>query len=51
MSFIRYIKDCIWFAKRYPLRDGKFFIWLRNVLYVNAQPRYWHGRIISRILR
>ena len=51
MSFINYIKDCIRFAKWYPLRKGDNpKIWLRNVLYCNAQPRYWHGRLISKLL-
>lgn len=51
MSFINYIKDCIEFAKRFPLRNGdNKRIWFRNVLYVNAQPKYWHGWIISKLL-
>ena len=50
MSFIRYIQDCINFAKRFPLGDGNKRIWLRNVLYCNAQPRYWHGRLIMKLL-
>lgn len=52
MSFIKYIKDCIHFAKRYPFKHkGVKKVWLRNILYINAQPRYWHGRLISRILK
>lgn len=51
MSFINYIKDCIRFAKWYPFRKGNNLkIWIRNVLYCNAQPRYWHGRLISKLL-
>lgn len=50
MGVIRYIGDCIKYAKRYPLKDGDFKIWIRNVLYVNAQPKYIHGRIITRLL-
>lgn len=52
MSFIKYIKDCIHFAKKYPFtHKGIKRIWLRNMLYINAQPKYWHGRLISRILK
>ena len=50
MYFINYVKDCIWYAKRYPLNGGKFRIWIRNVLYVNAQPKYLLGRVISSII-
>lgn len=50
MYLFRYIKDCVWFAKRYPLNNGKPLVWFRNVLYVNAQPKYLLGRIISAIL-
>ena len=50
MSFIRYIKDCIHFMKRFPLNGGNRKIYARNVLYCNAQPKYWHGRLIGRIL-
>lgn len=52
MSFIKYIKDCIHFAKIYPfMHKGIKRIWLRNILYINAQPKYWHGRLISKILK
>lgn len=52
MSFIKYIKDCIHFAKRYTFtHKGIKKVWLRNILYINAQSRYWHGRLISRILK
>ena len=48
---IGYIKDCLEYAKRFPFKKGdKLLIWLRNVLYVNAQPRYWYGRLITKIL-
>lgn len=51
MSFINYIKDCVHFAKRFPLKKGdNRRIWLRNVLYCNAQPCYWHGKLITKIL-
>ena len=51
MSFIRYIKDCIHYAKSFPFRPGfNRRIWLRNVLYVNAQLKYWHGRMITRLI-
>lgn len=50
MSFIRYIKDCIHYAKRFPCNGGKRMTWLRNVLYVNAQPKYWHGWLITKVL-
>lgn len=50
MSFIRYLQDCINFARRYPFQKGSRRIWLRNVLYCNAQPKYWHGKIITKIL-
>lgn len=51
MSFIRYVKDCVHYAKRFPLISGSRRLWLRNVLYCNAQPKYWHGRLISKLLR
>lgn len=47
---ITYVKDCVRFAKRYPLNGGKFFVWIRNVLYVNAQPKYFIGRVITALL-
>ena len=50
MSFIRYIRDCIHFAKKYPFEDGSKRIWLRNVLYINSQPKYLYGRIIDKLL-
>ena len=50
MSFIRYIKDCIHFARIYPFENGSKRLWLRNVLYINAQPKYWHGRLIDKLL-
>lgn len=50
MYLITYIKDCIHFAKRYPLNGGKPLLWFRNVLYVNAQPKYFFGRVITSIL-
>ncbi len=51
MSFINYVNDCIHFAKRFPLNDkSHFFVWFRNVLYCNAQPYYWHGKIITKLL-
>lgn len=49
MSFIGYIRDCIWFAKKFPRKDGSFWLHLRNVLYCNAQPKYWHGKIITKL--
>ena len=49
MSIVRYIKDCVHFAKRFPCKDGYKGTWIRNVLYCNAQPKYWHGRLISRL--
>lgn len=51
MSFIRYVKDCVHYAKRFPLINGSRRLWVRNVLYCNAQPKYWHGRLISKLLR
>lgn len=52
MSFIKFIKDCVHFAKRYPFtHKGIKRIWLRNILYINAQSKYWHGRLISKILK
>ena len=51
MNFINYIKDCIHFAKRFPMGpNGNRKTWLRNVLYCNAQPRYWHGALITKLL-
>lgn len=52
MSIIRYIIDCRQFAKAFPFKKGKGkrMIWLRNVLYLNAQPKYLHGRIITWLL-
>ena len=48
MSFIKYIKDCIHFAKKYPFtHKGIKRIWLRNILYINAQPKYWISRIYA----
>jgi len=50
MSFLRYIKDCLDFAKEYPLNNGKRLLWIRNILYLNAQPKYWHGWLITKLL-
>ena len=54
MYLFRYIKDCIDYIKRYPFdktnKKNKRKIYYRNVLYVNAQPRYFLGRVISNIL-
>lgn len=47
---IQYIKDCIHYAKRFPFTRGSCRKWLRNVLYVNAEPKYWYGRLITKIL-
>lgn len=54
MYLFEYIKDCKEFMKRYPFnkndKNSKRKIYLRNVLYVNAQPKYLLGRVISNIL-
>lgn len=52
MSFLRYIKDCLDFAKEYPLNKigGKRLLWIRNILYINAQPKHWHGWLITKLL-
>lgn len=50
MSIINYIKDCKQYAKAFPFRGGSRWTWIRNVLYCNAQPKYWHGRIITKII-
>lgn len=51
MSFVNYVKDCIRFAKKFPFTGGNRRTWIRNVLYCNAQPKYLHGRIITKVLR
>lgn len=53
MYLFEYIKDCKRFMKMYPFnKDSKENkrIYYRNVLYVNAQPKYLLGRIITKIL-
>ena len=54
MYLFEYIKDCKNFMKMYPFRNldgkGNKRIYYRNVLYINAQPKYFLGRVISKIL-
>ena len=54
MYLFEYIKDCKRFMRDYPFdnKDGKGNkrIYYRNVLYINAQPKYLLGRIITKIL-
>lgn len=47
MYLTRYIKDCKWFAEQFPNEgEGSTLIWVRNVLYCSAKPKYFLGRLI-----
>ena len=52
MYLLHYVKDCKWFAEQFPY-DGKGskLLWVRNVLYCNAQPKYFSGRLIGAVIR
>ena len=52
---VEYIKDCKRYMKLFPYHNedgkGNKRIYVRNVLYCNAQPKYLLGRIITKALR
>ena len=53
MYLIEYITDCKNYVKLFPYEEkphsSKRIYW-RNVLYINAQPKYFLGRVISKII-
>ena len=66
MYLFRYIKDVTDYMKTYPFKEysyhkshtcnihiilkGRRLMYLRNALYVCAQPKYLLGRIITKLL-
>lgn len=53
MNIIKYIKDCLCFMKRFPYKKENgtsFSLYIRNVLYINAQPKYLYGKLVTKFL-
>ena len=49
-AFFNFIKDCIRYSKVCPFTTGSRVLYIRNLIYLNSQPKYFYGRCIDFIL-